>query len=201
VEREVVLSGIGGQGIQLCAQVLARAALAEGRHVQLFGSYGGMMRGGNTEATMLVADDPIEGPPTVSSTWSAVLMHHEHSETVLRVLRPGSLVFLNTTVFEAPVDWSPYALVEVPATALAADSTGIQTASMVMLGAYAAVTGLVAVDSLGPAITDALPSYRAQHAARNVDAVAVGASYCASLAGSHPAWSTTAVAAVAGVPT
>ena len=58
MERELVMTGIGGQGIQLAAQVLARAALSEGRQVQLFGSYGGMMRGGNTEATVVVADGP-----------------------------------------------------------------------------------------------------------------------------------------------
>ena len=65
VERELLVTGIGGQGIQLAALVIARAALAEGREVQLFGSYGGMMRGGNTEATLVVADGPVESPPTV----------------------------------------------------------------------------------------------------------------------------------------
>jgi Pyruvate/2-oxoacid:ferredoxin oxidoreductase gamma subunit len=34
VERELLLTGIGGQGIQLAAQVLARAAIAEERSVQ-----------------------------------------------------------------------------------------------------------------------------------------------------------------------
>ena len=29
----------------------------------MFGSYGGMMRGGNTEATLVFADGPIEAPP------------------------------------------------------------------------------------------------------------------------------------------
>ena len=57
--------GSAGRAIQLAALVIARAALAEGREVQLFGSYGGMMRGGNTEATLVVADGPVESPPTV----------------------------------------------------------------------------------------------------------------------------------------
>ena len=60
MERELLVTGIGGQGIQLAALVIARAALAEGREVQLFGSYGGMMRGGNTEATLVVADGSVE---------------------------------------------------------------------------------------------------------------------------------------------
>ena len=38
-EREVVFTGIGGQGIQLMAKVLAEAAAQEGKHVMLFGVY------------------------------------------------------------------------------------------------------------------------------------------------------------------
>lgn len=195
MERELTMSGIGGQGVQLCAQVLARAALGEGREVQLFGSYGGMMRGGNTEATLIVADGPIEAPPTVGSTWSAILMHHEHADTVLRRLRPGSLVLVNTTVFEAAVDWSPYVLVEVEATRLAQETTGAQSAAMVMLGAYAAVTRLVGVASLGAAVPAALPPYRAQHAARNVSAIELGAASVGAAAGSFPAWEPAAAGA------
>ncbi|MGZ4207588.1 MAG: 2-oxoacid:acceptor oxidoreductase family protein [Actinomycetota bacterium] len=77
MEREILLTGIGGQGVQLAARVLAEAAVAEGRSVQLFGSYSGMMRGGNTDATVVVADTPIESPPTVGRAWSAIVMHDE----------------------------------------------------------------------------------------------------------------------------
>jgi Pyruvate/2-oxoacid:ferredoxin oxidoreductase gamma subunit len=63
MERTLLMTGIGGQGIQLAAQVLVRAALAEGREVQLFGSYGGMMRGGNTEAAIVVGTGPSSRLP------------------------------------------------------------------------------------------------------------------------------------------
>ena len=113
VERELVLTGIGGQGIQLAAQVLARAAIAEGRSVQMFGSYGGMMRGGNTEATVVLADGAIEAPPTIGETWSAIFMHHDFSEPTRAKLRPGALVLVNTTVFEGSFDADQYRVVEV----------------------------------------------------------------------------------------
>ena len=58
-ERELLITGIGGQGVQLAAQVVARAATLEGREVMFFGVYGGMMRGGNTDSTVVVADAPI----------------------------------------------------------------------------------------------------------------------------------------------
>ena len=71
-----MLTGIGGQGVQLAAQVLARAAMVEERQVMLLGTYGGTMRGGNTDSTLVVADAPIEAPPIVSRTWAVIAMHH-----------------------------------------------------------------------------------------------------------------------------
>ena len=173
MERELVLTGIGGQGVQLAAQVLARAAIAEGRSAQMFGSYGGMMRGGNTEATLVIADGDIGAPPTVAETWSAIFMHHDFSEPTRAKLHSGSLVLVNTTVFEGSFG-DEYQVVDVPATDLAVDLGNIMTASMIMLGAYAAATGMVALDSLDAAVTASLPSYRSQHVARNVAAIRAG---------------------------
>jgi 2-oxoacid:acceptor oxidoreductase gamma subunit (pyruvate/2-ketoisovalerate family) len=174
VERELLLTGIGGQGIQLAAQVLARAAITEDRQVQMFGSYGGMMRGGNTEATVVIADGAIEAPPTVADTWSAIFMHHDFSEPTRAKLHPGSLVLVNTTVFEGAFDADTYRVVELAATDIAVDLGNIMTASMVMLGAYVAATDIVSLDAIDTAIAASLPAYRAQHVARNVEAVRAG---------------------------
>jgi Pyruvate/2-oxoacid:ferredoxin oxidoreductase gamma subunit len=175
MERTLLMTGIGGQGIQLAAQVLVRAALAEGREVQLFGSYGGMMRGGNTEAAIAVGDQPIESPPTIVEAWSAIVMHHEYWLPVRDRLGDGSLLLLNASVFTGDIDRTTYRVIDVPATALAADVGNIVAATMVMAGAYATATGLVSVDSLSAAVADALPSYRAQHVALNQAAIQAGA--------------------------
>jgi Pyruvate/2-oxoacid:ferredoxin oxidoreductase gamma subunit len=207
VERELMMTGIGGQGIQLGAQVLARAALAEGREAQLFGSYGGMMRGGDTTATVIVADGPIESPPTISHTWSAIVMHHEHAGSTLQRLRAGSLVLVNSTVVGDGLDLGSDAasaataattVVHVPATELAGDVGSLMTASMVMLGGYAAVTGLVGVASLVSAVAEALPSYRRQHVELNAAALRVG--HDAVTPGLVTAWQPTPAGSAGAAP-
>ena len=72
MEREVLLTGIGGQGVQLAAKVLALAATQEGREVMWLGTYGGSMRGGNTDATICPsATIRSKRPPDdLSETWS-----------------------------------------------------------------------------------------------------------------------------------
>jgi Pyruvate/2-oxoacid:ferredoxin oxidoreductase gamma subunit len=168
LERELLRTGIGGQGVQLAAQVVARAAIAEGREVQVFGSYGGMMRGGNTDATLVVGDGPIEAPPTVTGAWSAVLVHPDFAAPTLARTRPDGVVLYNETLFNTvPV---PGAL-PVPATALGGAPVN---ASLILVGAYLAVTGLVGLDTAVAAVDDALPPYRRQHVATCKEALRTG---------------------------
>ena len=168
------MTGIGGQGIQLAAAVLARAAVLEGREVQVFGSYGGMMRGGPTESTLVVGDGPIEAPPTAGSTWSALLMHHEHAGPVLARLRPDGVVLVNSSVVSPGTVEGTFAVVEVPAGEIAGPVGGEMLASMVLLGAYAAATGMVGADSLSAVVVTSLPPYRAHHAEHNRAALEAG---------------------------
>jgi Pyruvate/2-oxoacid:ferredoxin oxidoreductase gamma subunit len=186
VEREVLLTGIGGQGIQLAAQVLAEAALNEGRDVQLFGAYGGMMRGGTTEATLVLSDESIEAPPTVGSAWAALVMHHEYAEPVLQRIRVGGVVLVNTSVWAGPTDRACFEVVEVPATDRATEVGNVVTAAMVMLGALGALTNLVSLDALARAVTRCVPPYRRQHIEASTLALAAGARTVP--AGTFEAW-------------
>src|SRR5512145_2934603 len=97
-EREVVFTGIGGQGIQLMAKVLAEAATQAGKHVMLFGVYQGMMRGGPSESTVVIGDAEIQAPLIISHCWAIVAMHPQGLELLGRKLRPGGLLFANQTL-------------------------------------------------------------------------------------------------------
>jgi Pyruvate/2-oxoacid:ferredoxin oxidoreductase gamma subunit len=163
LERELVMSGIGGQGVQLAASVLAHAAVADGLDVQMFGSFGGMMRGGATEATVVFADGGVESPPTLAAAWSVVLMHDEHSHHARACLRSTSLLFVNAGIASAGSTGPDVVVVEVPATDLAHRVGHPMGESLVMVGAYAAATGMVERESLIDAVAAVLPPYRSQH--------------------------------------
>jgi Pyruvate/2-oxoacid:ferredoxin oxidoreductase gamma subunit len=186
VEREIMLTGVGGQSVQLAALVLARAAALEDRHVMTLGTYGGTMRGGHTDSTLVIADEPILSPPIVSRFWAALPMHHAFWEPVRPKLRPGAIVVLNASVFEGEVDRQVHRVFEVPATERAAALGSALAASLVLAGAFSALTGLVDVDSLVTAMHDSVPSYRRQHLETNERALREG---FASLPGNAlPAW-------------
>jgi Pyruvate/2-oxoacid:ferredoxin oxidoreductase gamma subunit len=186
MEREVLITGIGGQGVQLAGQVLARAATLEGRYVMLFGLYGGMMRGGNTDGTVVVGDAPLLSPPLVSRTWSAIAMHDEFWAPLEPKLRPDALVLVNDATFMHEIV-APSDVRRIDATGIATELGHPLGGSMVMTGAYAAITGIVGLDSLIEAMTASIPSYRTQHVAAN--AAALRAGFEMVDANTYPAWS------------
>jgi 2-oxoglutarate ferredoxin oxidoreductase subunit gamma len=167
MEREIILTGVGGQGVQLGGQILARAATLEKREVMYLGTYGGTMRGGNTDTSIVVADGPIHSPPILSQIDSALAMHHAFWQPVVKKLRPGGLVVVNSTVFEGAIASEDARIFEVPATRLASDLGNPLGASLILIAAYANLTGLVKVESLVEAMRQSVPAYRRQHLEAN----------------------------------
>jgi Pyruvate/2-oxoacid:ferredoxin oxidoreductase gamma subunit len=160
LEREVLWTGIGGQGVQLAAKVLALAATREGREVMSLGTYGGTMRGGNTDATLVVANGPITSPPMVSKTWSAVIVHPRYFEPIRPKLRKGGIVLVDGDLLEEPLPEIPSQLISISATQLAREAEAPKAAALVLLGAFAQTTGIVSAQGLEEALAESLPSYR-----------------------------------------
>jgi 2-oxoglutarate ferredoxin oxidoreductase subunit gamma len=173
MEREVIVTGIGGQGIQLLAKTLALAATREGRHAMLAADYGGEMRGGPSKASVVVSDEPVRALPILPSAWSAILAHQRFSESVLERIRPGGPVVANVPLVDVTT-LKAFEVYGVGAAELAPRAVGF-----VLLGAYNAITGTVRHESLVSAMEELLPPYRKQHAAANAAALEAGASHVA----------------------
>ncbi len=184
-ERELLITGIGGQGVQLAAQVIAKAATLEGRDVMFFGIYGGMMRGGNTDSTVVVADEPITAPPVVARAWSAIAMHDEFWAPLEPRIRPDGFVLVNASTFAHEIP-PPVTVHRIGATELAVELDNPLGGAMVMVGAYGALTGLVSLDALVAGMQDSVPSYRRQHVAANERTIRAG--WDAVAPEPHPDW-------------
>ena len=182
MQKEVVFTGIGGQGVQLAAKTLAMAATAEGKQVLMSSHYGGEMRGGQTEASVVVADGALRAVPVLESTWSAYVMHPRYWPGVLERLRPRGLAVVNTSV-AGDIAAEGIEVVGVAAGDVAGGLGSPMAAGFVLLGAYAAVSGMARVDSLVTAMKELVPPYRTQHVAVNEAALRAGAALACGAAG------------------
>jgi len=192
MQRELMMTGIGGQGIQLSAKTLALAAIEEGRQALLLGSYSGAMRGGQTDASVVVADRDLRALPILDSTWSAMVMHPDYWPPTRERVRPGGVIVANSSLVH-DVGRDDCQVFTVEANAIA-DRVGASLgAGYVLLAAYCAITGLVGVEALVGAMRQLVPPYRTQHLAANEAALRAG--YDAAPPGAAPAWAEAGVGA------
>jgi 2-oxoglutarate ferredoxin oxidoreductase subunit gamma len=174
VRNEVVITGIGGQGIQLMAKTLALAATRSGLQAMLASEFGGEMRGGPSQASVVTDDHQLRALPILPSASSAIVMHHKHSDFALDRLEPGGLALVNSSVAD-PAAVRDADVIAVPALDVARAAGAPNAGGFVMLGAYVMVRQIVTVAALGSAMKELVPPYRAQHISANLRALEAGA--------------------------
>src|SRR5512143_3606362 len=101
MHHEIIISGFGGQGVLFAGQLLAYAALHEGRHVTWIPSYGPEMRGGTAHCTVIVSDEEI-GSPIIRNPTSAVVLNNPSMDKYEPLLKPGGVLVVNRSLVGRP---------------------------------------------------------------------------------------------------
>jgi Pyruvate/2-oxoacid:ferredoxin oxidoreductase gamma subunit len=102
------------------------------------------------------------------------------------VLEPGAVVVVNDSLFTDPIAGDRWRVHGLPATRMATECGSALAGALVLVGAYAAVTGIVALDALVSGLEASLPERRRQH--RELNERALRAGFAAVPANAAPAW-------------
>jgi len=170
---EVRWHGRGGQGAVTSAELLARAAIAEGNYAQAFPSFGPERRGAPVLAFVRVdKSKPIRIRAEVREP-DIVVVLDPGLLTVVNVLsglKPGGVVIINSKKparqlrdelgFTGP-------LATVDATRIARDILGVPITNTTMVGAVIRVSGIVRLESVIPPLEDRF----GRLAVKNIDAM------------------------------
>ena len=151
MERSIVFAGFGGQGILFAGNVLAQAAMDEGREVLWIPSYGPEMRGGTAFCTVLIADEPI-GSPVVDRPDIAVAFNPPSLAKFGPMVAPGGTLVVNDSLVEAVSGRDDVDEVRVRCTPLAREAGDDRLINVVALGALVARTGIVGPESVRGAL-------------------------------------------------
>ena len=94
----IAISGVGGQGVLTLAEILAKAALAEGLNVRVGEIHGMAQRGGHVVCTVRIGDN-AKGPIIDSGT-AELLVGFEPVETLREVhlVKKGGYVLMSSHV-------------------------------------------------------------------------------------------------------
>jgi pyruvate ferredoxin oxidoreductase gamma subunit len=164
---QIRIHGRGGQGVVTAAELLSVAAFEEGRHAQAFPTFGSERTGAPVVSYCRIDDrairvrEPIVEPDALIVQDPTLL----HQVDVFAGVGEDAYVLINTagTVAALGIEefagrFRPGRLVTVPATDLAREHLGRPLPNAALLGAFAALTGVVSLGSVSAAIRERFPA-------------------------------------------
>lgn len=164
---QVRFHGRGGQGVVTAADLLAFAAFDNGRFAQAFPNFGSERMGAPVVSYCRIDDRPIRNREPVIEPDALVIQ----DSTLLRQLdlfsgfKSDGFVVVNTTrsleelgLSDLVAGHTPGRIVTVPATEVAMRHVGKPMPNAALLGALAALTGIVEPSAIEKAIHQRFPS-------------------------------------------
>ena len=140
-------AGSGGQGTLAIGQMIAKAAMDEGKEVTWLPSYGPEMRGGTANCTVVVSDQPIRCP-LIDEADVLVVMNLPSLLKFEPMVVPGGLLFINSDLVPQEPKRADLRVHKVAINTEAQQLGSDKAANIVMLGAILKETGLVKKETI-----------------------------------------------------
>jgi pyruvate ferredoxin oxidoreductase gamma subunit len=160
---QIRIHGRGGQGVVTAAEILSIAAFAQGRHAQAFPSFGSERTGAPVMAFCRIDDheirlrEPVLAPDVLIVQDPTLL----HQVDVFQGLQPDGFVLINSKrsfqelgLGDIEKRFRHERLTTLPATDIALKHLGRPLPNAVLLGGFAALSGLITLDAVAHAIHD-----------------------------------------------
>lgn len=173
--HDVFMAGFGGQGILLIGNLLAYAAIREGKNASFFPAYGVEKRGGAAMCTVVITDGEVESP-VVGQPGASLILNPLSMEKYFDGVRPGGFCLVNSSLIDddgsrrGDID-----LLRLPLNEMALEAGDSRLVNMIALGAYVGRSGALPLDALKAALTDVLPERNHRFIPMNVRALDLGA--------------------------
>jgi pyruvate ferredoxin oxidoreductase gamma subunit len=148
--KEIRIHGRGGQGAVTAARMLASAFVAEGKFVASFPMYGFERRGAPVQAFTRLDDKPIREKTQVYFPDCMVVI----DPTLLKInslfsgLKPNGILIVNSATFNSQADKNMAVAGVIDATKIAVEEIGRDIPNTCLLGAFAATTQWVKLESI-----------------------------------------------------
>ena len=160
---QIRIHGRGGQGVVTAAELLSVAAFDQGHHAQAFPSFGSERTGAPVVAFCRIDEheirlrEPVLEPDVLIVQDPTLL----HQVDVFQGLKPDGYVLINSKrsldelgLADIALRFRRERLTTVPATEIAIKHLGRPIPNAVLLGGFAALSGLITLDAVAHAIRD-----------------------------------------------
>ena len=157
-KREIRIGGLGGQGVIMAGMILGKAAsIYDNKYAAMIQSFGPEARGSACSAQVMIDDDYI-GYPYVGELDILVALSQEAFDIFAPRLKEDGMLVYESELVEPrglPDSVQQYG---VPATRFAEQMRRKMVLNIIVIGFMTAVTEVVSVDAMRPAIEASVPS-------------------------------------------
>lgn len=171
--HEIIVAGFGGQGVLSLGQILAYAAMMEGKEVSWMPSYGPEMRGGTANCIVIISETRISSP-IVTKFDSAIVLNQPSLEKFAPKVKSGGLLLYEESAIIMPLEFRELEVLAVSAVQEAAKLNKKQVANMVVLGAFLERRPLVRSENIMAALKKVLPERHHHTLPLNEQALHIG---------------------------
>ncbi len=173
--KEIRFHGRGGQGTVLASVILVKAFTKENKYSSAIPYFGFERRGAPVKAFLRFDEKPIREKTQIYSPDCVVVMDPalKRSQDIYQGLKEGSILILSTrkSINELNIPSSVYKLGFVDAISLSMEILGSPITNSCMLGAFAATTGWLRIESILQSIRETWPGEMGE---KNVKAAEAG---------------------------
>ncbi len=153
---EIMIGGLGGQGIVLAGYIMGKAAaLFDKKNSTHTQDYGPEARGGACRTQVVISDDPISYPYIDNPSVLAVMSQGAYN-TYSPTMRPDTLLLIDEDLVK-PKASKDSRVYTVPATRIAQELGRAAVANIVMLGFITAISQVVSKEAMKQAVLESVP--------------------------------------------
>ena len=173
---KIIVAGSGGQGALRVGQMIAYAALNEGKEATWLPSYGAEMRGGTANCNVILSDDPV-GSPIITDPDVLIVMNLPSLQKYVDTVVPGGQIYVDSTLISEKVERTDVSVYYIPATQMANDAGVPTLANMVMMGHVLKNNPELTFDGTEATVQKLVPPAKAQLVELNMKALQAGRDY------------------------
>ena len=156
-EKEILITGFGGQGIVLTGNILGKAAtLYDNLHATMTQSYGPEARGGSCSSQVVISNSEILFPYAENPQILICMSQDGFNKNKESLLDNGLLLF-DTDLVKITAPEKNWKMYNIPATRFAEEIGTTMMANIVMLGFLSAMGDVVSTEALCDSVLVSVP--------------------------------------------
>ncbi|MHA1617138.1 MAG: 2-oxoacid:acceptor oxidoreductase family protein [Candidatus Njordarchaeales archaeon] len=145
MREEIFITGIGGQGIVLAGEIIAKAAIKKNYYTVMTKMYGAEVRGGASSSGVIISDTRIyypfvRKPDFILALHQKGLLAHAPRRTRFLVIDEDLVKDLDNIKYER--------IIKLPILRMAEKVGGALLSNMVLLGIYARLSSIISLEDL-----------------------------------------------------